>query len=50
MISSGDNRLDLSALRAAYDSSPFPALPPEYKGDKLLVKFSFVYGEDANAN
>jgi len=48
--SSGDNRLDLSALRAVYDSDPFPNLPPEYKGDKLLVKFSFVYGEDANAD
>jgi len=47
---SGDNRLDLSALRAVYDSNPFPRLPPEYEGDRLLVKFSFVYGEDANAD
>ncbi len=46
---SGDERLDLSALRAVYDSDPFPELPPEYKDDKLLVRFSFVYGEKTDA-
>lgn len=42
---SGDQRLDLSALRAVFDSNPFPPLPTEFKGDQLGVLFSFVYGE-----
>jgi len=47
---SDDARLDLSALRAVFDSSPFPELPPEYEGDQLSVRFSFVYGEKTNAS
>ncbi len=44
--SSGDSRLDLSALRAVFDSNPFPPLPAEFKEEQLGVRFSFVYGKE----
>ena len=41
--SSGVTSLDRSALRAVYDSSPMPSLPPEYQGSKVNVEFWFDF-------
>lgn len=41
--SSGITSLDRSALRAVFDSSPMPSLPPEYPGSKVDVEFWFDF-------
>lgn len=38
---SGSELYDQSALRAILDASPFPPLPPEFKGSHLRVHFGF---------
>ena len=41
--SSGVASLDRSALRAVYDSSPMPSLPPDYPGSSVAVEFWFDF-------
>ena len=41
--SSGISSLDRSALRAVYDSSPMPSLPPDYRGPGVSVEFWFDF-------
>lgn len=41
--SSGVASLDRSALRAVYDSSPMPSLPPDYSGPSVAVEFWFDF-------
>jgi len=41
--SSGIASLDRSALRAVFDSSPMPALPPDYRGSSVAVEFWFDF-------
>jgi len=41
--SSGVPSLDRSALRAVYDSSPMPPLPPDYTGSSVTVEFWFDF-------
>ncbi|HEY7680127.1 MAG TPA: energy transducer TonB [Terriglobia bacterium] len=40
---SGVPSLDRSALRAVYDSSPMPPLPPDYSGSNVAVEFWFDF-------
>lgn len=40
--SSGNNSLDLTALRAIIDSNPFPPLPQGFPGDHIGVKYIFI--------
>lgn len=40
---SGNNSLDLSALRAIRAASPFPPLPPDFAGGYLGVHFEFEW-------
>jgi protein TonB len=41
--SSGNLVFDQAALRAVYQASPLPALPPAYSENELGVHFSFAY-------
>jgi TonB family protein len=43
--SSGNNSLNLAALKAIMDSSPFPPLPRNYPGDHVGAKFVLSYNE-----
>jgi|WetSurMetagenome_2_1015567.scaffolds.fasta_scaffold21947_2 TonB family protein len=43
--SSGNNALDIAALKAIMDSNPFPPLPKGYPGDHLGAKFVLSYNE-----
>jgi TonB family protein len=43
--SSGNNSLNLAALKAIMDSSPFPPLPKNYPGDHVGAKFVLSYNE-----
>ena len=38
---SGNTALDYSAMRAIYDSSPFPALPAGFERNEALIEFEF---------
>jgi TonB family protein len=38
---SGNKELDYSALRAVYEASPFPPLPPGYERDDARIEFWF---------
>lgn len=41
--SSGNNSVDMSAVRAIRDASPLDRLPPEYSGSKVSVEFWFDF-------
>jgi len=41
--SSGTDPLDRAAVAGISASSPFPALPSEFKGDKIVLQFNFNY-------
>lgn len=41
--SSGQDPLDRAAIAGISASSPFPALPGEFKGDRIVVQFNFSY-------
>jgi TonB family protein len=41
--SSGQDPLDRAAVAGISASSPFPALPGEFKGDRIVVQFNFSY-------
>jgi TonB family protein len=43
--SSGNNSLDLAALKAIMDSNPFPPLPKGFPGDRIGAKFVLSYNE-----
>ena len=43
--SSGNNALDIAALKAIMNSNPFPPLPKGYPGDHLGAKFVLSYNE-----
>ena len=40
---SGQDPLDRAAIAGISASSPFPALPAEFKGDRIVVQFNFSY-------
>jgi TonB family protein len=40
---SGTDSLDKAAVAGVSMSQPFPPLPPEFKGDKIVVQFNFAY-------
>ena len=40
---SGTDALDRAAVAAISASSPFPPLPPEYKGDNVVLQLNFAY-------
>jgi TonB family protein len=40
---SGTNSLDEAAVAGVSMSQPFPPLPPEFKGAKIVVQFNFAY-------
>jgi outer membrane biosynthesis protein TonB len=40
---SGVVALDRAAVAGISASSPFPPLPPEFKGDEIRVQLSFLY-------
>ena len=40
---SGTDALDRAAVSAISMSNPFPALPTEFKGDRIVLQFDFVY-------
>jgi len=49
--SSGDEKMDRSAIYALKKSAPFKKLPKEFKGDHVDIKFSFDYNVwDKNNN
>lgn len=41
--SSGDVALDRAAWGGLVNSMPFPTLPAEFKGDYVLLRFTFAY-------
>jgi TonB family protein len=43
--SSGNDKLDIAALKAIMDSNPFPPLPKGFPGDRLGAKFVLSYNE-----
>jgi TonB family protein len=40
---SGTDSLDKAAVAGVSMSQPFPPLPPEFKGEKIVVQFNFAY-------
>jgi TonB family protein len=40
---SGQDTLDRAAIAGISASSPFPSLPQEFKGDRIVVQFNFTY-------
>jgi TonB family protein len=40
---SGTEALDRAAVAAISASTPFPPLPPEFKGDRVVLQLNFVY-------
>ncbi len=45
IFESGNPKLDLTVLRAIYESDPVDPLPTDYPGDHLGAKFIFSYNE-----
>jgi TonB family protein len=41
--SSGSDPLDRAAVAGISASNPFPPLPAEFKGDRIVVQFNFAY-------
>ena len=40
---SGTEALDRAAVAAISASNPFPPLPGEFKGDRVVLQFNFAY-------
>jgi TonB family protein len=40
---SGADALDRAAVAAISASNPFPPLPAEFKGDKVMLQLNFAY-------
>src|SRR6266496_2222686 len=45
---SGDVSLDRAAWGGITNSAPFPLLPPDFRGDYLLLRFNFYYNPDGS--
>jgi TonB family protein len=45
---SGDVSLDRAAWGGITNSAPFPALPSDFRGDYLLLRFNFFYNPDGS--
>jgi TonB family protein len=43
LIPSGNQDLDRAATKAIEASNPFAALPPNFKGDRIVLQLSFLY-------
>jgi TonB family protein len=43
LANSGTEALDRAAVAGISASNPFPPLPSEYKGDRVLLQFNFAY-------
>jgi TonB family protein len=43
LVSSRNNDLDIGALSAIQLSTPLARLPPEFKGERLVLRFTFSY-------
>jgi TonB family protein len=41
--SSGSDPLDRAAVAGISASNPFPPLPAEFKGDRIVLQFNFAY-------
>ena len=41
--SSGTDPLDRAAVAGISASTPFPPLPSDFKGDKIVLQFNFSY-------
>ncbi|MBI3896011.1 MAG: TonB family protein [Acidobacteria bacterium] len=48
MAGSGTTSLDSAALASIRLSNPFPALPPEFPGDHILLRFVYLYNLPVN--
>ena len=42
-LNSGTDALDRAAVAGISASNPFPPLPSEYKGDRIVLQFNFAY-------
>jgi TonB family protein len=49
-VSSGTDSLDTAALSSIRLSSPFPALPPEFPGADIRLRFVYLYNIPLTAN
>lgn len=49
-VSSGTDSLDSAALASIRLSSPFPALPPEFPGNDIRLRFVYLYNIPLGAN
>ena len=49
-VSSGTDSLDSAALSSIRLSSPFPALPPEFPGTDIRLRFVYLYNIPLTAN
>jgi len=43
VANSGTDALDRAAVAGVSASNPFPPLPAEYKGDRIVLQFNFAY-------
>ena len=48
MSGSGTTSMDTAALSSIRLSNPFPALPPEFPGDHILLRFTYLYNIPVN--
>jgi len=49
-VSSGTNSLDSAALASIRLSNPFPALPPEFPGEDIRLRFIYLYNVPLGTN
>lgn len=43
VLHSGTDALDRAAVAGVSASNPFPPLPPEFRGDRIVLQFNFAY-------
>ena len=43
VLESGNQALDRAAVAAVQTSNPFPALPDDFKGERIVLQFPFLY-------
>ncbi|MBI1954765.1 MAG: energy transducer TonB [Acidobacteria bacterium] len=48
LAGSGTTSMDTAALSSIRLSNPFPALPPEFPGDHILLRFIYLYNMPVN--
>ena len=49
-VSSGTDSLDSAALASIRLSNPFPALPPEFPGEDIRLRFIYLYNVPLGSN